>query len=53
MTGKQTQFIIWIHQASQIASFHPVVGFEMIRFPNRDSFLARVRILVQAGFRFQ
>lgn len=53
MTAEECAYRMWIDWEEAIVSFHPVSGFEQICFSSRESYQARVQILVQSGFRFQ
>jgi hypothetical protein len=44
---------MWVDWQKSIVSFHPVTGYELLRFSSRENYQARVHILVQSGFRFQ
>ena len=53
MSAEPMPYQIWIDPAAAVASFHPVRGYERLSYKTRALYDARVRILVQAGFRFQ
>ena len=53
--GPNTDRILtaWINHSEQVISFHPVPGF--LRFRTRDAagFWAKIRTLVEEGYRLQ
>lgn len=53
MNALIAQYRIWIDWEQLIASFHPIQGYELIRFDSQENYQAKVHILVQSGFRFQ
>ncbi len=53
MSQQSQPFLLWIDQIREVASFHPVSGYEKIAFRSRELYEAKLWILVQAGFRFQ
>ena len=53
MTAEASTYRMWINWKQAIVSFHPVTGYEQVQFSSRESYQARVQILVQSGFRFQ
>ena len=53
MNAPREIYQIWIDWEQAIASFHPISGYERIRFDSEENYQAKVHILVQAGFRFQ
>lgn len=53
MSAHAAVYCIWIDWKSAVASFHPVNGYEALRFDSRENYHARLHILVQSGFRFQ
>lgn len=53
MDSQINVFFLWVNHDTHVASFHPVAGYEQLRFPTREKYQAKVRILVQSGFRFQ
>lgn len=53
MTVETPKYHMWINWEKAIVSFHPVNGYEQIRFSSRENYQARIHILVQSGFRFQ
>ncbi len=50
---EQDSYYIWVDWEHQVASLHPVAGFEKLCFFSRESYQANLRILTQNGFRFQ
>lgn len=53
MTNQSQPYLLWVDEAREVASFHPVSGYQRIAFDSRDLYQAKLWILVQAGFRFQ
>lgn len=53
MTVQTDQYRLWVNWEKEIASFHPIQGYEMVHFQSRENYHARLHILVQSGFRFQ
>lgn len=53
MTKQTKPYLLWVDEAQEVASFHPVSGFEQMSFGSREVYQAKLWILVQAGFRFQ
>lgn len=49
----QQHHIVWLCEAAQIASFHPVDGYRAQSFLSRDFFLAYLQELQERGYRFQ
>lgn len=53
MTTEAADYRLWIDWDQQIASFHPVNGFDSVCFYSQENYQANLRILLQSGFRFQ
>ena len=53
MNSQSPSYCLWVHRELQIASFHPIQGYELLCFDSRDNLQAKVHILIQSGFRFQ
>ena len=43
----------WINHSEQVISFHPVPGFLRFRTRDADGFWAKIRALVEEGYRLQ
>lgn len=53
MTTEAAGYRLWVNWEREIASFHPVSGFDVVYFCTQENYQANLRILVQSGFRFQ
>ena len=52
-TTQTTEWVVWLHTADRVASFHPVEGGQPKRFRNHDYFLEFLADLQVQGYRFQ
>lgn len=53
MNTTASQYQIWINWGQSDVSFHPITGYDNLRFDTRETYDAKVQILLLAGFRFQ
>lgn len=52
MNTTASQYQIWINWGQSDVSFHPIIGYDNLRFDTRETYDAEVQILLLAGFRF-
>ena len=53
--GPNTDRILtaWINHTERVISFHPVPGYLRLRTRDADGFWAKIRTLVEEGYRLQ
>lgn len=52
-TCAQRIFAVWVSLKDRIVSFHPVEGYERIKFFSRERFLREILVMSSTGYRFQ
>lgn len=52
MPTQSQPYLLWVDQIQEVASFHPVSGYEQMSFGSQERYQAKLWILVQSGFRF-
>lgn len=43
----------WISETEKIVSFHPVEGYQLVRFPSQGLFHCEILAMANEGYRFQ
>lgn len=50
---EKQNYMVWLCDVNQIASFHSVVGYELHTFVSHEFFMGFLHTLQERGYRFQ